>query len=205
MATNKPGKVKSKPMAAPQTRAQAEQYMAEISDLARQIAEVERGVEGQIKFHAKTIDLLRLDARRKVSEFEQTQQELVRGLQVWSEAHRAELLAGQGKSFSLVSGVCSWAWTPWRVILKAGSSLAEAIAELKRRRANKYLRIKTELDKEAILADREAFVKRNFNELGVTHHEEFVIKPNDIPVELRAHKGAKLKRVAVKKDDQLDS
>lgn len=101
--------------------------------------------------------------------------ELTAGVQGWCEAHRAELTQDGRVKFALLpSGEVKWRMTPPSVAVKG----AEAVmALLIAAGLQRFIRVKAEVNKEAVLNEPEAVAK--IAGLTVSQREEFIIEPFD--------------------------
>lgn len=98
---------------------------------------------------------------------------LTRGVATWCEAHRDELThGGKTKTARLATGDVSWRMRPPSVVVRG---LSNVIAWFKANGLTRFLRVKEELDKEAILADPEAV--EMVKGLSISQREDFVVKP----------------------------
>jgi phage host-nuclease inhibitor protein Gam len=94
------------------------------------------------------------------------------GVQAFCEANRVEL-CGKGKTANLVTGEVQWRQRPPSVTLKAVETV---IKTLRRLRLKRFVRVKMEVNKEAILLEPDA-VKDVLGITVVTGVEDFVITP----------------------------
>lgn len=118
------------------------------------------------------------------------------GVQTWCEAHRAELTDdGKTKTANFITGNVQWRNDPPSVTVRNQDKVLETLAALG---ISQYIRVKKELNKEAILADRaaaeakesperEAAAKRLKLLAGLTLTikagvEQFVIVPHEVEV-----------------------
>ena len=100
--------------------------------------------------------------------------DLTKGVAMWCEANRAELTReGKTKTARLATGEVSWRTRPPSVVPRGG--LANVIESLKKLGLTRFLRVKEELDKEAILADPTAATL--VRGLSISQREDFVVKP----------------------------
>jgi len=98
---------------------------------------------------------------------------LAHSVAAYAEANRRALTANGRKSVVLPDGsVFGWRFTPPKVtVAKAG----EVIAWLKARRLKRFIRIKEEVNKEAILAEPDFW--GTIPGVSVSRREEFYIRP----------------------------
>lgn len=97
---------------------------------------------------------------------------LVTGIQGWCEANR-DSLCGKGKSANLITGEVAWRQRPPSVSVRAA---AKVIAALRSLRLDRFLREKTEINKEAILAEPQAVAGISGINV-VTGVEDFIVTP----------------------------
>ena len=105
---------------------------------------------------------------------------LAEGLRIACDARRSELTkGGRSKTAKLQTGEVSWRMRPPRVVVRGADAVIERLnlAGLKR-----FLRTKTELNREAILADPQAASAIDGISVG-SAGEEFVIKPTGSDLE----------------------
>ncbi|HEY0464566.1 MAG TPA: host-nuclease inhibitor Gam family protein [Polyangiaceae bacterium] len=106
--------------------------------------------------------------------------DLAIGVQAWANAHRAELLDGDAKTVKLSAGVLCWRNTPPAVTLKGVEAI---IALIKSLRLKRFLRTTVEVNKQAVLAERNNPVLERIKGLSIKQVEEFVIKPFETEIE----------------------
>ena len=99
---------------------------------------------------------------------------LQQGLQAWCEANRNELTnGGKVKTANLVTGEIQWRQRPPSVGVRGAESVIEALMGFG---LNRFVRMKAEVNKEAILNEPDA-VKGVAGITVVTGVEDFVITP----------------------------
>ena len=96
----------------------------------------------------------------------------LKGLEIWCEAHRAELLVGEAKSARLGAGIIGWRTRPSRVVLK---EVERVIEWLTKAAMEKFLRRKVEVDKEAML--KEPSEAEKIPGVEIKKGEEFYVEP----------------------------
>lgn len=105
---------------------------------------------------------------------------LVQGVQAWCETNRDSLTGGgKTKTVKFAAGEVCWRTRPPRVSV---SDTLLAISWYAQNRLRKFLRIKEELDKEAMLADRENAEKNPHIRIA-SAGENFVVKPFETELE----------------------
>ncbi len=96
-----------------------------------------------------------------------------RGVQIWAEANRTDLTRdGRTKTVRLAAGEFSWRTRPPKVRITGEGIVIQGLRKLGLER---FIRVKEEIDKNAILADPEAVA--NVKGIGLSQGEDFVIKP----------------------------
>ena len=140
-------KRKSEALAAPRDAAEANAHLHRLGEIARALGLIKAAQSENVASLAKMVEE---DSAPYLGE----QQRLVAGLQLWAEANRAALTdGGRTKTIRLAAGAVSWRARPMSVTLRG----VEAILDwLVAREAQKFIRTKTEVNKEAMLADPEA-------------------------------------------------
>src|SRR5690606_26606449 len=104
---------------------------------------------------------------------------LRQGVQIWCEANRDALTGGgKVKSVQLPSGEVRWRVTPPAVKLRAVDMVLQLLRE---RGLGRFIRIKEEVNREAILADPEAVA--GIAGIRIEQREEFVILPFETKLE----------------------
>lgn len=102
------------------------------------------------------------------------------GIEKYASANRTSLLLEGMKSVSLSAGRIGWRMTPLRVsFMKKGAE--KALAFLKANRMKKYLRVVTEINKEALLADQPVVEGVSYKQ-----QDEFFVEPNAEPIRVEA-------------------
>ena len=98
---------------------------------------------------------------------------LAAGVQTWCEAHRAELTdGGRTKTVNLASGEVKWRISPPKVVIKGAETVLEVF---RARKLLRLIRVKEEINKEAILAEPDAV--DGIRGVRIEQAEEFVIEP----------------------------
>lgn len=168
MATKKL-KTKALVTQAPQTREQVVEHIRKIGDLTRDrsrlAATMNDGIAALQEQYAQEADPIneRIEA-------------LQAGVHVWCEANRAAITDnGKVKYADFVTGTVKWRAGRESVGLRKVEAIIEA---LKRHGLHRFVRVKEEVNKDAILADKQAVA----GIVGITINsgdEEFVIEPHE--------------------------
>lgn len=109
--------------------------------------------------------------------------QLVEGLYAFAETDRDELTdGGKRKTVELPTGIFGWRLTPPSVVFR---NVKLILKNLKSLGLNRFIRIKEEVDKEAMLAEQE--VAKTIRGVSITQHEEFIVKPTELEVEITSN------------------
>lgn len=170
--SKKTTRVATPTIAAPQTAAECDALILRlgVAQRRRQAIEVEMNeplakVRESYEQHARTwADEIKVLAER---------------IQAYCEAHRAELTAeGKRKTYRFGSGEVQWRMRPPSVSVRAVEAVIDALKKLG---LGRFVRVREEIDKEAVL--REPEVAEQVKGLGISQREDFAIKPWDTELE----------------------
>jgi phage host-nuclease inhibitor protein Gam len=151
----------------PQSRDEVAADIRKIGDLQRDIARHEA-------FMNDKIAALTQECQANTSAMRDTLAMLQQGVQSYCEANRHELTNnGKVKFANLVTGVIKWQKRPPSVKITGAAAVIEA---LKRLKLSRFLREKTEINKEAILNEPKA-VEGVAGIKIIKDLEDFVIEP----------------------------
>ena len=168
----------------PKNLTEAAQFLAKIGKEQMGINEIQLKINAQVEqLKAKAMD----DVKPRQDKISQ----LVEGLFAYAEANRKELTDGdKRKTIKLPTGDFMWRMTPPAVSLR---NVKAILANLKLLGLKRFIRVKEEVDKKAML--KELKVAKKIKGVSITQREEFVIKPAEIEIEI-ATPIDKLKKVA---------
>jgi phage host-nuclease inhibitor protein Gam len=140
-----------------QSRQETQRDIKIIGDVQRQLVRIEADMNDEIAA---------LRARL---------QELQGGVQTWCEANREDI-CGKGKTANLITGEVNWRQRPPSVSVRKPE---EVIATLQGLGMDRFVRVKDEINKEAILAEPAAVagIKGISINTGI---EDFVITPFEV-------------------------
>lgn len=157
-----------------QSKADAMRDIKTIGDLQRELGRIEADINDQIADITKK-------AAPRIEQLRERLTELQAGVQTWCEANR-DSLCGKGKTANLVTGEVAWRVRPPSVSLPRAKEKVEALILLLRaKKLTDFIRTKDEINKDAILADKEK-VKDIKGIKVVTGVEDFVITPFEVDV-----------------------
>ena len=155
-----------------QSREETMDAIKVLGDTQRELARIETAINDEIacitQRQKDRIDALkgRIDA-------------LTTGIHLWCEANRSALCAGGGKTANLITGEVSWRQRPPSVTVRCADKVIET---LKRLGLERFVRIKEEVNKEAILGDPRSVA----GVAGITvvqGIEDFTVAPFEIDIQ----------------------
>ncbi|MGL5447472.1 MAG: host-nuclease inhibitor Gam family protein [Rhabdaerophilum sp.] len=160
----------------PQNKDEAAEAVKRIGVTSRQIARMEADLNDQIAEMKK-------QAEEAAAPLRDRKDELTEGLKLWAEANREKLTdGGRVKSADLGTGKISWRFRPPSVRLSKVDAILEALKTLG---LHRFIRVKEEPNKEAMLAEPE--IARTVSGVSIgTEGEDFIVEPFE--VELAAGK-----------------
>ena len=160
-------KTKAASVPVPQTRDEAADTLMQIGGMNRAAARVEADMNDEIAAIKKNAEAIAQPIREKVTAMRD-------GLQIWAEANRAALTQdGKTKTADLGTGKISWRQRPPSVRI---SGMERVIESVKKLGFAAFLRVKEEINKEAMLADPEK--ARMIAGVTVSSDgEEFIVEP----------------------------
>ena len=155
----------------PQNREQAADLIAQVGQHQRERARIEAAMNDELaeirqRYEAEAQP--HADAIRAISQ----------GVQVWAEANRETLTRGKTKTVRLASGELNWRTRPPRVVVRGVEAVLDAFRQLS---LTRFIRIKEEVNKEAVLADPAAVAA--IKGVSINQGEDFVIKPFETELE----------------------
>lgn len=153
----------------------------------QKIGEAQRNIDKIATSLTDTIEKLKADAMEEAKVFEKDINDLFNGLYVYAEGNRDELTDNNKiRMIKVINGQFGWRTNPPSVEVK---DVDMAIAELKKKGLASYVRIKEELDKEAILKNQ--IVIKNLKTISIRQDEVFFVKPDEVEAEFFKGKGNK--------------
>lgn len=171
MAKSPKTKTKTKALTACQSLDEAQTLIGKIGDSQREIARLTTQMNDEIaqitQKYAEEINPHKLSI-----------DELTAKVQIFCEANRDKLLEKGGKTANLITGEVAWRIRPPSVTLR---KIDDVIERLERFGLDRFIRVKKEINKEAILAEPTAVT----DIAGITVNsgiEDFVITPFEVAV-----------------------
>ncbi|KFK92783.1 MULTISPECIES: host-nuclease inhibitor Gam family protein [unclassified Serratia (in: enterobacteria)] len=131
----------------PQSREQVIEDIKKIGDIQRELTRVETDINDRIAIltnkHTPEIEAMKAQLSS-----------LQNGVQTWCEAHREAITDGnKTKTVKFNTGEVSWRARPISVSIKGVDVVLKALKTLK---LDRFIRTKEEINKDAILADKDA-------------------------------------------------
>ncbi|MGQ0711638.1 MAG: host-nuclease inhibitor Gam family protein [Rhodoferax sp.] len=167
-------RIKTPAAQAPQTLAEVQSDIRAIGDLQRQHARSLADLNDKIAALTEEAGPVLKDLSDRIAARQ-------KGVQAYCEAHREEL-CGKGKTANLVTGEVLWRLRPPSVRV---AGVDAVIAWLKKMGLDSFVRIKEEVNKEAMLNEQEK-AKAVPGVTIVTGVEDFVIVPFEVENEVAA-------------------
>ena len=157
----------------PQDDSEARSAILEVGQAQRKIVRLEAELNDKV---AKLKD--QYGAKADVHRARVT--ELTEGLRMFCEANRARLTRdGKVKHHKFDTGEISWRFRPARVGLRGVEKIIEQVKEAG---LTKFLRVKEEVNKEAMLEDRETALGITGVTIG-SDGEDFIVTPDEAALE----------------------
>jgi phage host-nuclease inhibitor protein Gam len=154
-----------------QSKDEAMAAIKELGDAQRELTRLETEINDLVA----EITNARKDEVNALSERVDT---LTNGIHLWCEANRAALCGAKGKTANMITGEVAWRQRPPSVTVR---SVDKVIETLKKLGLSRFLREKTEVNKEAILAESAA-VAGIAGITVVTGVEDFNVTPFEVEV-----------------------
>ncbi|MDR1063040.1 MAG: host-nuclease inhibitor Gam family protein [Azoarcus sp.] len=144
----------------------------ELGDVQRELTRLETTINDEIA-------TITLREKGRIEALYSRADILTAGIQLWCEANRATLTASGGKTANLITGEVAWRQRPPSVTVRQQEKVIETLKALHLAR---FLREKTEVNKEAILAEPQA-VSGIAGITVVTGVEDFSVTPFEIEIQ----------------------
>jgi len=181
--SKKEGRIKRQVTSVPQNLDGAAEFVRQIGERQRFIDKIQLQADAEA-------GKLRTKAMADITPLQEEIAQLVEGLFAFAESHRKELTKdGKHKTVILPTGQFGWRMTPWAVHISNTKSVVVILEKLGLKR---FIRIEKVPDKEAMLKEKE--VAEKVRGVSIKRHEDFVVKPVKLEVEITSRTD-KLKRV----------
>ena len=154
--------------------------LLEAADFLSSIGREKRKIERIQSVLNEKIEELKTKAIAEVKSHEEEISQLVEGLFAFAESNRDKLTdGGKRKTVELPTGLFGWRMTPPAISIR---NIKSVLAKLKELKLNHFIRVKEEVNKEAMLKDPE--LAETIKGVSIIQREEFVVKPTEIQVEI---------------------
>jgi phage host-nuclease inhibitor protein Gam len=177
MATKKMARVKLPALPVPQSREEADRLIEKVGQLQHR----RYAVQG---FLDQRVATLKAEAEEKAKPWNEEIASCMAAIQAYCEAHRPQLTdEGRTKTVRFGSGEVSWRQRPPSVSF--GKTKAEKVLETIKglgRRFSAFVRVREEIDKEAMLADPKLAMEIPGVRVG-SKGEDFIVKPISMQLE----------------------
>jgi phage host-nuclease inhibitor protein Gam len=165
-------KLDATPHPVPQTQDDAVAAIAEIGVHQRERTRIETLMNDELA-------RIREGWEKKAAPHQEAIKALQKGVQIWCEANRERLTqGGKVKYAHLASGEIKWRMTPPKVVIRA---MENVLDYLRMAGLNRLIRVKEEVNKDAILAEPETVA--NIKGISITQREEFIVIPFETALE----------------------
>ena len=156
----------------PQSRTEMVEFIAEIGTLQRERERIQTRMNDELASIRTGFETEAEPLNKRIAD-------LSRGVQLWCEVNRDELTRnGKTKTVGLPSGEVKWRTRPAKVMVRAAEVVIETLKSLG---LDRFVRVKEEVNKEAILADPAAV--GGVKGITITQGEDFVIVPHETELE----------------------
>jgi phage host-nuclease inhibitor protein Gam len=131
----------------PRNRAEAEYWIRQIGEHRREAVRIETEMNDEIA-------LIKARHEEQARPYRDDIEALLEGLQAWAVANRDDLTGGgKRQSAELATGLVLWRVLPPKVTIRKAEMVIEALKKLG---LTRFIRVREELNKEAMLDDQEA-------------------------------------------------
>ena len=156
----------------PQNRDECVEYIAEIGRKQRVRERIQTVMNDEIA-------VIKQKYEEQAKPITDELREISQGVQIWCEANRAALTnGGKVKFANLASGEVKWRMRPPSVRVRGVETVIDVLKKLG---LTRFVRMKEEINKDAILADPDAAA--NIPGITITQSEDFVIIPFETHLE----------------------
>jgi len=156
----------------PQNRNDAAEFIKLIGELNRSVGRIEADMNDKIA-------LIKERYEKQAIPMAERARELTGGLQLWCAANREALTGGKVKSANLGTGEVEWRNLPPKVTIRDAENV---LAQIEKLGLTAFARVKTEINKEAMLADADKARLLKGVTIG-SAGEQFVVKPFEVELD----------------------
>lgn len=155
-----------------------------IEELAKSISHLgslKRKAENIIAKADEKISKIQEEVSQSVSPISEEIEMVFDAIYNYAESNRDELTdKGKKKTIKLATGKLSWRTTPPKVTI---GNTEEVIETLKKLKLSRFLRIKEEIDRNAMIKERK--VAEKIKGVSITQSEELAVIPNETASEIK--------------------
>jgi phage host-nuclease inhibitor protein Gam len=156
--------------ATPRTVDEVNEAIAKIGEKRRAVAELEVDMNRRIAALRADFEAAGLPLRAEI-------EALAAGVECFCDAKRDALARDGGKSIRFAAGEVVWKMSTPKVVLDPEMDLDKLIASFERRGLERFIRVKKELNKQAIVAEPDAIARTAG--IAIEQSETFNIRPHD--------------------------
>lgn len=152
----------------PQTRDQVSEFIHGIGEDQRELARIQADMQDELA-------MIREKYEARAQPIAQRIQDRTAGVQVWCDGHRAQLTQdGKTKTARFAAGDVLWRNTPPACTVRNAEGVMDALYKMF---GETFLRLKREVNKDAILATALDHPVRKVEGITISQREEFVVQP----------------------------
>lgn len=183
-------RIKRPVVAVPQYLDEAAQFLSLIGQEQRKIEKIQTALKKIQTALNEKIEELKAKAMTEIKPLDEKISELFEGLFIFAQSNRDELTeGGKRKTVEMPTGYIAWRMTPPAVSI---ANIKKVLIRLKELGLQRFIRPKEEINKEAML--KEPKIAKTIKGVSVNQHEEFIVKPSELEIEIVSD-GKKLKKV----------
>lgn len=165
-------RLKTNGIMVPATRTQAEELLFGIGEMQREVVRKETKMNDELA-------AIKLKYGDLVKPLNTVIDDQFSALHMYAEANKDDLLDGKLKSCKMATGDIGWRTSTPKVTVRNAKVVLESLKQLG---LSQFIRTKEEINKDAILADKDQKAA-SINGITITQKDEFWIKPFESEVE----------------------
>lgn len=166
-------KIKKAVVLIPKNLEEAADFIGRIGKSQREIDKIQMELNGRV-------EKLKAIAVAEAKQCGENISNLAEGVYIFAESQRDALTdGGKRKAVEMLTGSFSWRTTPPAVSIR---NIKAVLAKIKGLGLKQFIRIKEELDKEAMLKDPK--LASSVKGVRIEQREEFIIKPAELSLEI---------------------
>ena len=165
-------RLKTNGITVPATRKQAEDLLFGIGELQREVARKETNMNDELA-------AIKRKYGDEVKPLNAVIDDQFAALHMYAEANKDDLLEGKLKSCKMATGDIGWRTSTPKVTVRNVKVVLESLKQLG---LSQFIRMKEEINKEAILADKDQKAA-SINGITISQKDEFWVKPYESEIE----------------------